>query len=277
MERGLYIVPTPIGNLGDITQRALEVLGAADVIAAEDTRHCRQLLQHFGIGTPVTAYHEHSRETVSEALCARVAAGEAVALVSDAGTPLISDPGYSLVRDAQAAGLPVIPLPGACAAVVALSASGLATDRFVFEGFLPAKRAARRQRLEALCQVTMTQIFYEAPHRIAAVLEDMLSILGPEREVTLARELTKTFETVRRAPLAELHPWVEADPDQQRGEIVLVVAGAPEAPSQHVDAERLLLRLADELPPRRAAALVADLTGRKARELYQVLLARTDG
>ncbi len=276
MERGLYIVPTPIGNLGDITRRALEVLSSVDVIAAEDTRHCRQLLQHFAIATPVTAYHEHSREAVSQALCARVAAGEAVALVSDAGTPLISDPGYSLVRDAQAQGLPVVPLPGACAAVVALSASGLATDRFAFEGFLPAKRAARRQRLEALSQISMTQIFYEAPHRIAAVLEDMLSILGPEREVVLARELTKTFETVKRAPLAELYPWVTADADQQRGEIVLVVAGATVAPADTVDAGRLLLRLADELPPRRAAALVADLTGRKARELYQVLLDRAD-
>lgn len=274
MERGLYIVPTPIGNLGDMSQRAVAVLAEATVIAAEDTRHCRQLLQHFAISTSVTAYHEHSGPAAVAALVDRIAEGQAVAMVSDAGTPLISDPGYVLVRAVQEQGLPVVPLPGACAAITALSASGLATDRFAFEGFLPARSAARRSRLVALRAVSTTLIFYEAPHRIADTLKDMADVLGAEREGVLARELTKTFETIRRAPLQTLAEWVAADPDQQRGEIVMMVAGAESRPAEQVDADRLLHRLAADMPPRRAASLVAELTGRKARDLYQQLLER---
>ncbi|MEE4203952.1 MAG: 16S rRNA (cytidine(1402)-2'-O)-methyltransferase [Halieaceae bacterium] len=272
MERGLYIVPTPIGNLGDISRRALEVLSQATLIAAEDTRHCRQLLQHFGIEAQVVAFHEHSQASAAARLCDRIAAGDSIALVSDAGTPLISDPGFDLVRQVQALDLPVIPLPGPCAATTALCASGLPTDRFVFEGFLPAKRGPRRARLESLVDSTTTTIFYEAPHRIVSLLEDLVSIFGPQREATLGRELTKAFETIRRAPLEALLAWVAGDPNQQRGEIVLLVAGAVEKPTEQVDAALLLRRLAEELPPRRAAAVVAELTGRKARDVYQELL-----
>lgn len=276
MERGLYIVPTPIGNLGDVSQRALAVLSAATVIAAEDTRHCRQLLGHFSIDTPVVAFHEHSSSAVAENLCRQVAEGASVALVSDAGTPLISDPGFQLVRLAQAQGLPIVPLPGPCAAIVALSASGLPTDRFQFEGFLPAKQGARCQRLQMLLTVTATLVFYEAPHRIVACLADLVRVFGPARDAVIGRELTKTFETIRRAPLGDLLAWVESDSNQQRGEIVLMIAGAPAVDRQTIDADRLLLRLASELPPRRAAAIVADLTGRKARDLYQQLLKHVD-
>jgi 16S rRNA (cytidine1402-2'-O)-methyltransferase len=272
MERGLYIVPTPIGNLGDITQRALDVLREASVIAAEDTRHCGRLLSHFGITTQTTAYHEHSDERVAQRLCDRVEQGEAVALISDAGTPLVSDPGFSLVRIAQSRSLPVVPLPGACAAITALSGSGLSTARFLFEGFLPAKGAARRQRLEALQAQTATLVFYEAPHRIEESLADVVAIMGAAREAAIGRELTKQFETLHRAPVAELLDWVRRDENQRRGEIVLMVAGAEHSSRSQVDAQQLLLRLASELPPRRAAAIVADLTGEKARTLYQQLL-----
>lgn len=275
MERGLYIVPTPIGNLDDVTRRALAVLSAVTVIAAEDTRHSRKLLAHFGIDTRMVAYHEHSDAAATEALVARVADGESVALISDAGTPLVSDPGYRLVRAMQEAGLPVIPLPGACAAIAALSASGLATDRFFFEGFLPSKHAQRKSRLAALSAIPATLVFYEAPHRIVETLTDALAVFGAEREAVLARELTKTFETIKRLPLGELREWVAADPDQQRGEQVLMIA--PPSRSQatlDADTQKLLERLAQELPPRKAAAIVADLTGLKSRALYDFLLAR---
>ena len=275
MERGLYIVPTPIGNLGDISQRALSVLGEVTLIAAEDTRHCRQLLQHFAIDAQVVAFHEHSQASAAERLCERIAGGESIALVSDAGTPLISDPGFALVRQVQALNLPVIPLPGPCAATTALCASGLATDRFTFEGFLPAKRGPRKARLESLARNTATTIFYEAPHRIVALLEDLVTVFGPRREATLGRELTKAFETIRRAPLETLLEWVVADSNQQRGEIVLLVSGDDSGPAEQVPADLLLKLLAKELPPRRAAAVVAELTGRKARSVYQELLAIT--
>ena len=259
MERGLYIVPTPIGNLKDVSQRVIEVLGGVTLVAAEDTRHCRQLLQHLGVEARVTAFHEHSNEQALQALCERVEQGDSVALVSDAGTPLISDPGYTLVRAMQARSRPVVPLPGPGAAIVALSASGLATDRFSFEGFLPAKTHARREYLSQRQAIEHTMVFYEAPHRIAATLVDMESIFGPQREAAIGRELTKTFETIRRAPLADLSSWV---------------AGAAQAPTYTVDAMKSLERIAEELPPRKAAALIADLTGLKARDLYQYLLDR---
>ncbi len=273
MDPGLYIVATPIGNLGDLSPRALEILRGADVIAAEDTRHSGRLLQHFGIDTPMLAYHEHSDERARRRILEVLEGGGSVALVSDAGTPLISDPGYPLIRAAQAQGIPVRPLPGPCAAIAALSAGGLPTDRFLFEGFLPPKTGARRQRLESLAGQTATLVFYEAPHRVLDTLADMQEILGAEREAVLAREISKAFETVRRAPLGELHQWVAGDPNQQRGEIVLLVAGCPARESEIDEATAALLRrLAQELPARRAAAVVADCTGLRKKQLYEFLL-----
>ena len=273
MESGLYVVATPIGNLGDISQRALAVLAAADLVAAEDTRHSARLLQHFNIDVPLQAYHDHSDGRAQARVMAVLASGGLVVLVSDAGTPLISDPGYRLVREAQEQGHRVIPVPGACAAIAALSASGLPTDRFLFEGFLPAKAGARASRLQALAAEVATLVFYEAPHRVAETLDAMVAAFGAEREALLARELTKTFETLKRAPLAELAAFVAADSNQQRGEIVLVVSGQRRRDEDLTpDSTRLLLRLAAELPAKRAAAVVADLTGLRKKVLYDYLL-----
>lgn len=273
----LYIVPTPIGNLGDITVRAVEVLTTVDVIAAEDTRHSKKLMTHLDISTSMVAYHEHVDDSATQALVDRLLAGQSVALISDAGTPLVSDPGYRLVRAAQAAHCQVIPLPGACAAIAALSASGLPTDRFTFEGFLPAKAAARLQRLKALAARSETLVFYEAPHRIADCLQAMVEAMGAEREAVLAREISKSYETIRRASLGELLSWVISDTNQQRGEQVLMVAPAPAdqggtGGALTVTAETLLMRLAEVLPPRKAAAIVAETYGLKARDLYARLL-----
>ena len=275
MESGLYIVATPIGNLGDITSRAIQVLQAVDLIAAEDTRHSRRLFQQFAIDTPCFAYHEFSDRGAQERVLTRLAQGEAVALVSDAGTPLISDPGFRLVRDVQEAGFRVFPVPGACAAIAALCVSGLPTDRFVFEGFLPAKAGARAARLLELAAEPSTTIFYEAPHRIVDSLQAMVEAFGGDREAVLAREITKAYETVRRAPLAELAGFVAADSNQQRGEIVLVVAGKP-AGQPELDARLagLLQRLAQEMPGKRAAAIVAEFSGLKKNQLYDYLLAQ---
>jgi len=276
IEKGtLYVVATPIGNLADLSHRAREVLAAVDVIAAEDTRHTRGLLSHFGIERPLVSLHEHNERKVLEDLLARLAAGASVAQVSDAGTPLVSDPGFHLVRAAQEAGIRVVPVPGPSAVLTALCAAGVPTDRFVFEGFLPAKEGARRKRLEALAAEPRTLVFFEAPHRIAETLADMATTLGGAREAALARELTKTFETIRRAPLAELACWVAEDPNQRRGELVIVVHGAP-ATENELDAEalRILKLLAAELPPRQAAALAAEITGKKKNLLYQALLSR---
>jgi 16S rRNA (cytidine1402-2'-O)-methyltransferase len=273
VESGLYVVATPIGNLGDITARALEVLRAADLIAAEDTRHTSRLLQHFSIASPLFAYHEHSDARAQQRIMACIAGGGVVALVSDAGTPLISDPGYRLVREVQEAGHRVVPLPGPCAAIAALSASGLPTDRFLFEGFLPAKAGARTRRLQDLASESATLVFYEAPHRVADTLNDMVATLGEQREGLLARELTKTFETLKRASLGELASFVAADSNQQRGEIVLVVSGQRERDDTlSADTARLLQRLAQELPAKRAAAVVAELTGLRKKQLYDFLL-----
>lgn len=273
VESGLYVVATPIGNLGDISQRALAVLAAADLVAAEDTRHSARLLQHYSIDVPLQAYHDHSDARAQGRIMACLAANGVVVLVSDAGTPLISDPGYRLVREAQEQGYRVIPIPGACAAIAALSASGLPTDRFLFEGFLPAKAGARASRLQALAAETATLVFYEAPHRVVDTLEAMVAAFGAEREALLARELTKTFETLRRTPLAELAAFVAADSNQQRGEIVLAVSGQRGRDEELTpDSTRLLLRLAAELPAKRAAAVVADLTGLRKKLLYDYLL-----
>lgn len=273
----LYVVATPIGNLEDISARALRVLGEVALIAAEDTRHSSRLLQHFGIVTPLAACHEHNEREEGSRFLARLQAGEDVALVSDAGTPLISDPGYHLVRQARAAGIRVVPVPGACALIAALSAAGLPSDRFIFEGFLPAKVAARRTRLELLKEEPRTLIFYEAPHRILECLVDLADVFGADRPALLGRELTKTFETLQGMPLGELQAWVAADANQQRGECVLVVAGwqAPQGEGAvNAEAVRVLDLLLGELPVKRAAALAAEITGVRKNLLYQLALER---
>ncbi|WP_428772933.1 16S rRNA (cytidine(1402)-2'-O)-methyltransferase [Vibrio sp.] len=271
----LYIVPTPIGNLGDITQRALEVLSTVDLIAAEDTRHTGKLLAHFNIATKTFALHDHNEQQKAQVLVEKLLAGQSIALVSDAGTPLISDPGYHLVSQCRQAGVKVVPLPGACAVVTALSASGLPSDRFSFEGFLPAKTKARKERLQQIAEVERTCIFYESPHRILDSLQDMLAVLGPEREVVLARELTKTFETIRGLPLAELVEWVSADGNQQRGEMVLLIHGyrSEQSDSLPAEATRTLKLLTSELPLKKAAALTADIYQLKKNALYKWGLA----
>jgi len=277
----LYIVATPIGNLADMTTRAIEVLREVSVIAAEDTRHSGVLLKHFGIDTPCLAYHEHNERQQTENLIARLERGAAVALISDAGTPLLSDPGYQLVRAAHAAGIRVIPVPGASAALAALSVSGLPTDRFVFEGFLPAKGAARRDRLQALATETRTLLFYEAPHRLLATLADMREVFGPLREAVLARELTKIYETIRKDKLEGLWRWVEHDPQQQKGECVIVVQGAESASAfadsrAEDDARRILGVLLEELPLKQAVGLALKITGEKRNRLYQWAVASKD-
>lgn len=279
MEPALYIVATPIGNLGDMSRRAIEVLSHVSCIAAEDTRRTGQLLSGEGIKTPMLAYHEHSAPQVAEQLAARVAGGESVALVSDAGTPTISDPGYRLVRIMQDAGLKVVPLPGPCAAIVALSGSGLPSDRFAFEGFLPNRGEARRRRLDSLASADATLIFYEAPHRILATLEDMQEVMGAEREVVLARELTKSFETIRRAPLHELCDWVRDDANQSRGEIVLLLAPAKDQRDAEIDPAmgELLLGMAEHMPARKAAKLISAYSGLPSRQLYDYVLQHRSG
>ena len=266
----LYVVATPIGNLGDFSPRAVEVLRRVDLIAVEDTRHSGRLLQHFAIKTPMQALHEHNERKLAASLLQNIEEGRTLALISDAGTPLLSDPGYHLVRLAREKGIRVIPLPGACAAVTALSAAGLPTDHFRFDGFLSAKSGARRQQLEALKQETLTLVFYESPHRIEETLSDMQAILGSQRQAVLARELTKTFETIRSGTLAELSQWVAEDANQRKGEIVLLVQGAPAADPDDLDpeAERVLKILLQELPLKQATTLAAEITGVRKKKLY---------
>jgi 16S rRNA (cytidine1402-2'-O)-methyltransferase len=267
----LFVVATPIGNLGDLSARAREVLGSVNVIAAEDTRHTRQLLQSCGIGTALTSLHEHNEARKSEDLIARLSAGESIALVSDAGTPLISDPGFDLVAAARRKRIPVIVVPGPCAAIAALSVAGLPTDRFVFEGFLPAKSGARIAQLERLAGEERTLVFYEAPHRLAEALGDMAAVFGAARSATVSRELTKRFETTYVGSLGELSSLAEQDADMSRGEIVIVVRGNSEMQSSATfDAEQLLRALLDELPPSQAAKVAARVTGAKRAELYEV-------
>ena len=266
----LYVVATPIGNLGDMVPRAVETLQTVAVIAAEDTRHSSRLLSHFDIKTPCIAYHDHSDDTRVDQLVNRLLAGESVALISDAGTPLVSDPGYRLVRSARLAGVQVVPIPGASAMIAALSAAGLPSDRFAFEGFLPAKQVARCTQLQSVAADPRTLIFYEAPHRILETLQDMAQVFGAEREVVMARELTKTFETIKGDKVGDLAAWVESDSNQQRGEIVLLVHGAPKAESEAMTPEqvRIMKVLLDELPVKQAAAIGAKLTGLKKNFLY---------
>ena len=265
----LHIVATPIGNLGDLSQRALDVLKSVDAICAEDTRHTRQLLAHFGLERPLLALHQHNEDAQAAQLVARLCAGEALALVSDAGTPLVSDPGFRLVRAARASGVRVSPVPGACAAIAALSVAGLASDRFAFEGFLPAKGGARRERLARLAAETRTLIFYESAHRIEESLDDLAAAFGPDRPAVLARELTKLFETVLDGSLAELRERVAADPNQRKGEFVVIVEGAGEdADARLTEGQRLYLKLSEHLPPSTAAKLAAELSGAPRKALY---------
>ncbi|GFZ60040.1 Uncharacterized protein ALO70_00017 [Pseudomonas amygdali pv. eriobotryae] len=273
----LYVVATPIGNLDDMSVRALKVLREVALIAAEDTRHSARLMQHFGISTPLAACHEHNERDEGSRFITRLLAGDDVALISDAGTPLISDPGYHLVRQARAVGVPVVPVPGACALIAALSAAGLPSDRFIFEGFLPAKAAGRKAKLERVKEEPRTLIYYEAPHRILECLQDMEQVFGADRQALLAREITKTFETLKGLPLGELRAFVEADSNQQRGECVVLIAGWTPPQDEDVigeEARRILDLLLAEMPLKRAAALAAEITGVRKNLLYQVALEK---
>jgi 16S rRNA (cytidine1402-2'-O)-methyltransferase len=274
----LYIVATPIGNLEDISIRAQKVLSQVDRVAAEDTRHSRRLLQHLGIHTPVFSLHEHNERRQLDDLLAELESGRQLAVISDAGTPLISDPGFPLVRAARSRGIPVVPVPGCNAAVAALSVAGLPTDRFVFEGFLPAKQGSRQRRLLELVDEPRTLVFYEATHRVLDALRDMAAILGSERPAAVARELTKAYETVRDGSLGELLAWLETDDSQQKGEFVVLVQGAPRQDRQVLDeeAERVLSVLLDQLSVKQAAALAARITGLSKKQLYQRALELQD-
>ena len=265
----LFVVATPIGNLGDISPRALDTLRSVAGICAEDTRRSGQLLSHFGISTPLLALHEHNEDAIAARIVVRLQAGESLALVSDAGTPLVSDPGFRLVQAARAAGVKVSPVPGASALIAALSVAGLPSDRFAFEGFLPAKSNARRERLQALAAETRTLIFYESSHRIEDALADMVQAFGGQRRAVLARELTKLFETVLDGTLAQLQARVEVDADQRKGEFVLLVHGAEDdADARIIEGRRLYARLSQHLPPSTAAKLAAELSGAPRKALY---------
>jgi len=265
----LYLVATPIGNLADITQRAISVLDQVDIIAAEDTRHSQRLLSHLGVNTRLLAYHEHNEEAVTPRLLDELESGSSIALISDAGTPLISDPGYRLVSQAHDRGLTVVPVPGVCAAIAALSAAGLATDAFSFEGFPPAKQGARLHFFESLSQRRQTMIFYVSCHRILETLKDMLAVFGSDRRVGFSRELTKTFETIRRMPLAELVDWVEEDENQRKGEIVLVVEGNTAEQSNTGQVDQYLAVLLEEFPLKQSVKLVVKLTGEHKNDVYK--------
>ncbi|WOA30563.1 16S rRNA (cytidine(1402)-2'-O)-methyltransferase [Alloalcanivorax xenomutans] len=269
----LYVVSTPIGNLDDISRRAIQVLQEVDWVAAEDTRHSQGLMQQLGISPRLISCHDHNEQQRAPDLVARLADGESGALISDAGTPLVSDPGYRLVRACQDAGVAVVPIPGASALLAALAVAGQPSDRFLFEGFPPAKGAARERVLERLAAADVTTIVYEAPHRVLSLLEALAPKVAPERELTLCRELTKRFETVRRGPVAEVLEWVRADKDQQRGELVLVLGPALQS-DQLSERDRALARaLLEELPLSRAARVLAAHTGLKRQALYNYLEA----
>ena len=270
----LYVVATPIGNLEDMTPRAIRILKQVDLIAAEDTRHSGKLLSHFGIGTATTSLHEHNERDQVPSLIESMRGGKSIALISDAGTPLVSDPGYRLVHSARAAGIPVVPVPGACAAIAALCIAGLPTDRFVFEGFPPARAAARRAAFRALASEPRTIIFYESAHRIVESLADMAPEFGAERRAAVTRELTKAFESVYDGALGELHERLAQDPQRRLGEFVVLVQGAPaDTDDVGADAERVLRLLLAELPLKQAVALAAELTGGPKNALYRQAIA----
>ncbi|MHA3079101.1 16S rRNA (cytidine(1402)-2'-O)-methyltransferase [Acinetobacter sp. ANC 5502] len=276
MSAQLFVVATPIGHLDDMTFRAIEVLKSVSLIAAEDTRQSAQLLKHFNIETPLTACHDHNEASKIHQLIEKLKNGENLALISDAGTPLISDPGFKLVRAAQEHGIRVTPVPGACAAIAALSAVGLPSDRFSFEGFLPSKSSQRISQLEKLKDETQTLIFYEAPHRILECVKDMQAVFGADRAVGFAREITKTFETIKKMTLGDLVKFIEQDHNQQKGEIVLVVGGAStEKDLSQAKLDEWLQRLLQDVSVKVAAQIVADLTGIKKKIAYQRALELT--
>lgn len=264
----LYVVATPLGNLHDITQRALAVLGAVDVIAAEDTRHSQRLLDAYGIRTRMLAVHEHNEQAAADQLVELLAQGRQLALITDAGTPAISDPGARAVARVRAAGHPVVPVPGACAAVAALSVSGFSEGGFRFVGFLPVKSAARCSALARLVDDPQTLVFYEAPHRVLECVADIAAVFGAQREILIARELTKLYEETVRLPLGEAVAWFAADPNRSRGEFVLVLAGAPAATGLDAEAERVLRLLLEVLPLKTAARVAADISGMPKNALY---------
>ncbi|HEX5364016.1 MAG TPA: 16S rRNA (cytidine(1402)-2'-O)-methyltransferase [Gallionella sp.] len=273
LEAALYVVATPIGNLRDITLRAIDVLSAADVVAAEDTRNTAHLLSHHGISAQrLMAVHQHNERGAADKIVALLQSGQSVAFVSDAGTPAVSDPGALLVQAVLAAGLRVIPIPGASAAIAALSASGLAAPHFLFYGFLPNKSAARCSALQTLNEHPYTLVFYEAPHRIVECVVDLNTVLGGERQIVLAREVTKLFETIHACRLNEAEAWLLSDSNQQRGEFVVLVSGAE--PPSGLSAETLatLTLLLDELPLKQAVQLAAKISGANRSELYQLAL-----
>ena len=275
----LYIVATPIGNLQDITQRALDTFTQVDLIAAEDTRHSGLLLSHYGIKKPFFALHDHNEQEKAHILVEKLKQGSHIALISDAGTPLISDPGFHLVRQCREAGIRVVPLPGACAAITALCASGIASDRFCFDGFLPAKSKARKDKLENIAEEDRTLIFYESTHRILDTLEDMQSVLGEERYIVLAREITKTWEMITGNTIKNLREWLLEDPNRTKGEMVLIVEGKPKSDNNDEispQAVKALELIAEELPLKKAAAIVAELYGYKKNALYQFGLAHLE-
>lgn len=269
-EASLYIVATPIGNLDDITLRAIETLKKADIIAAEDTRHSQRLMNQLGVTARLMALHEHNEREKSQALIDKVKEGKSIALVSDAGTPLISDPGYFLVKLAREQGVNVVPIPGVSAVVTALSVSGLPSDRFVFEGFLPAKQGAKAKRLEVFLYESRTVIFYESPHRILDTLKVMIDVYGADRYLVVARELTKTFETIKGGSLSDLYEWAAADANQQKGEFVLLLEGVADSPEASVaDQDKMLALLMSEMPIKKASKIVAELVGGNKKSLYQ--------
>lgn len=278
----LYIVATPIGNLDDMSFRALSVLKAADVVAAEDTRHSQRLFNHFGIDTKLIAYHDHSTDKQVERLMSILDEGKDIALVSDAGTPLISDPGYRIVKIARENGIKVVPIPGPSAPITALSAAGLATDRFSFEGFLPHKSGARCKSFEGINTYTGTSVFFESPHRIREAIVDAVAILGTDRPAVMARELTKTFETFIGPDLQHIQKAIDSDTNQSRGEIVLLIGPRPaiaKSEQSQVSAEghQVAAVLAEELPTKQAAALASKITGDSKKKLYELVLAIKSG
>ena len=269
----MYIVATPIGNLADLTERAKQVLTSVDVIACEDTRHTQKLLQHLGLRKPLLSVHEHNERERVEQVTSHLQSGQTMALVSDAGTPLISDPGYPLVAALRERGVSITPVPGVSAIITALSAAGLPTDRFTFEGFLPHKSGGKREKLDALTQEPRTMVFYESKHRILDTLECMAKAFGAECQACVARELTKTFETFYHGTLPDILARISADEDQQKGEFVVMITGNTNpAPSSEVDTDKLFRLLLAELPPKKAAAVISDLTGENKKELYQKAL-----
>jgi len=271
----LYVVATPIGNLGDITLRALETLKSVDAIAAEDTRHSSGLLNHFGISKKLIAVHEHNEHQSAEKLLLQLKNGENIALVTDAGTPGISDPGAVVVDLVRKAGIKVVPIPGVSAVVAALSASGITQNGFYFHGFLPASGAARRKVLQSLKAQTVTLVLYEAPHRIVECIEDIAQVLGSERRITFARELTKTFETIYTCPASNASAWLQTDANQQRGEFVLLIEAEPPQETQEIseEAQRVLKCLLADLPLKQAVALATEITQLKKNDLYELALA----